>query len=388
METQIVDEGEVSLEVPKLENYRKSSKEYVPSETEVFFNPVMEISRDLSVSSLQVLSRGIENLRICDALAGVGARGLRYSAEVKGVGKVVINDWEHEAAELIRRNVKRNGLSVAEVREEEANGLLHNHRPRFHVVDIDPFGTPVPFLDSSFSAISRRGIFLATATDTGPLCGAYRNACVRKYGAVPLRTPYSRELGLRIFIGSVQRRAAAYDLALRPALSHATQHFFRAHFQVSQGAKKSDEVLREQGYVSHCFDCGRRVVNGGLIPRLPESCECGRDFEHSGPMWLGDFGDKDHLGKVIEDLKTRGFDLQGREEKLLKLCRAEVDGPATFYDLHEVSSRAGVSPPRFKAVIRDLEGRGFLVTRTHFSDTGIRTDASIEVLIEIVSGKS
>lgn len=238
METQILEEGEIKLKVPKLEDFRKSSKEYVPSETEVFFNPVMEISRDISVSSLQVLGSGIESLRICDALAGVGARGLRYSAEVDGVSKVLINDWGVEAAELIRKNVKLNDLSKVEVRNEEANTLLHNYRPRFHVIDIDPFGTPIPFLDSSFSAISRRGIYLVTATDTGPLCGAYRNACLRKYGANPLRTPYSRELGLRIFIGSVQRRAAAYDLALSPVLSHATQHFFRAHFSQADRGKR------------------------------------------------------------------------------------------------------------------------------------------------------
>ncbi|KXA92983.1 hypothetical protein AKJ66_03070 [candidate division MSBL1 archaeon SCGC-AAA259E22] len=385
METQIVEEGKIKLEVPRLEDYRTSPKEYVPSQTPVFFNPVMEISRDLSVSSLQVLSEEIENLRICDALAGVGARGLRYLAEVDGVGKLLINDWNSEAADFIRRNIENNDLSGVEVRNEDANTLLHNYRPRFHVIDIDPFGTPIPFLDSSFSAISRRGIFLVTATDTGPLCGAYQNACLRKYGSWPLRTPYSRELGLRILIGSVQRRAAVYDLALSPVLSHATQHFFRAHFQVAQGAKKADRVVKKQGYFSHCFDCGRRSVKGGLSPTLPERCECGRTLEHAGPLWTDKLADEDHLQKVVEDLSARDFKLMNKERKLLNLCIAEVDGPPGFYDLHELSSRANVSPPKIETFIRQLRENEYFASRTHFSDTGIRTDASMDFLIDLIT---
>ncbi|KXB07525.1 hypothetical protein AKJ51_01135 [candidate division MSBL1 archaeon SCGC-AAA382A20] len=386
METQVIEEGEIKLEVPKLENFRTSSKEYVPSKTQVFFNPVMEISRDLSVSSLNVLGEDIESLRICDSLAGVGARGLRYSAELGNISKVVVNDWNPKATKLIRKNVKLNELSRVEVRNEEANTMLYNHRPRFHVIDVDPFGTPVPFLDSSFSAISRRGILLVTATDTGPLCGAYQKACLRKYGAWPLRTSYSREIGLRILIGSVQRRAAGYDLALTPVLSHATQHFFRIHFEVDQGAKKADEIIKRQGYISHCYDCGKRTLRKGWLPSLPETCECGRDFDHAGPLWLENFAEKKHLEKVLEDLHSRDFGSIERGTKILNSCLDEADGPPLFYDLHKVSSRAKSSPPKLKYVLKKLKKSGYFASKTHFSNTGIRTDASIEVLTGIVAG--
>lgn len=385
METQIIEEGEVGLEVPELENYRTSPKEYVPSKTPVFFNPVMEFSRDISVSSVQALGRDIGGLRVCDALAGVGARGLRYAKEVEGIGKTVINDRSEEAADLIQKNIDRNDLSSVEVRGEDANILLRNHRPRFHLIDLDPFGTPVPFLDSSFSAISRRGALLVTATDTAPLCGAYPRPCLRKYGAKPLRTPYSRELGLRILIGSIQRRAAAYDLALRPVLSHATQHYFRVHFQVGQGAKVSDEILEGHGYISHCFGCGNRIWSVGLLTRFPRRCECGREYEQAGPLWLRELSDEEHLKGVIEDISERGFEKGGEERDMLRLCLGEVDGPPTFYDLHELSSQVGSSPPKIRKVIAELRDRGYFASRTHFSGTGFKTDAPMNVLREVVS---
>lgn len=386
METQVVEEGKLKLEVPKLENYRTSPKEYVPSQTPVFFNPVMELSRDISVSSLHVLGREIENLRICDVLAGVGARGLRYAREVGGVGEVVVNDRSSEAVDLIKRNIELNELQSVKASREDANLLLYSYPSYFQAIDLDPFGTPVPFLDSSFSAVSRRGIFLVTATDTAPLCGAYPRACLRKYGAKPLRTPYSRELGLRILIGSVQRRAAAYDLALSPVLSHATQHYFRVHFKSVEGANRANEILKKQGYISHCRGCGKRLTDEGLLPDFSQECECGGKLDHAGPLWLGKLADREHLRAVVEDLSTRNFDLDREERELLRTLEGEVDGPPTFHDLHKASSRVGVSPPRFRRVISELRNRDYFVSRTHFLDTGLRTDAPVETLHEIISG--
>lgn len=385
METEVIVEGDVEMEVPKLENYRTSPNEYVPSKTPVFFNPILELSRDLSVSSLQILNEGIDGLRVCDLLAGVGARGLRYAKEIDSVSKVLINDRSSDAAEFIRQNKERNDLEPVEVTERDGNSLVSGYRPRFHAIDIDPFGPPIPFLDSTFTAISRRGMILVSATDTAPLCGNYPDPCVRKYGAKPLRTPYSRELGVRILIGAVQRRAAAYDLSLKPLLSHATQHYFRVHFGVSQGAEKTNELLERQGYVSHCFSCGRRYWKEGHIPHLKEKCECGSDLDHSGPLWLGPIVEEEHLDGVREKTIENDFDLVGEEMDLLELSKREAGGPPTFYDVHKLSSRAGVSPPKLGGLIKDIRGEDYFASKTYFSGTGIRTDAPMEVLLNLIS---
>ena len=68
----------------------------------------------------------------------------------------------------------------------------------FDYIDVDPFGSPNPFLDAAIKRIARDGILAVTATDTAPLCGTYTNACRRKYWAVPLRNELMHEIGIRI----------------------------------------------------------------------------------------------------------------------------------------------------------------------------------------------
>lgn len=384
METQVITEGEIELEVHKLEKYRTSPREYVPALTPVFFNPLMELSRDISVASVQVMSNKTGKLRICDPMAGVGARALRYAKEVGKVAQVVANDRSLEAVKMIRRNVNRNKLQLVEVWCEDANVFCYENRSSFHVVDLDPFGSPTPFVESACSALLRQSMIFVTATDTAPLCGTYSKVCLRKYGARSLRTPYCHEIGLRILIGFCQRVGARHDIALRPLLSYSIQHYFRAYFQARTGARRANKVLKEQGYISHCFGCGRRVITTGLPAELPHKCECGRKFAHAGPMWLGPLADVNFVKQVIGELSGREFKLKGKAIKLLKLCVGEAEGSPAFYDSHETCSRAGVSPPKLRSVLKRLREKGYSASRTHFSDTGLRTDAPLEVLMEVL----
>ena len=39
----------------------------------------------------------------------------------------------------------------------------------WHWIDIDPFGSPVPFLDTAIQALARRGVLEVSATDTAAL---------------------------------------------------------------------------------------------------------------------------------------------------------------------------------------------------------------------------
>ncbi len=386
--TQLVTEGDIKLEVPELRKFQTSPHEYVPSLTSVFFNPLMEISRDIAVSAAQVRANDSPGLRICDPLAGVGARALRYAKEVRGVHKVIANDRSGEAVELIRRNVKLNEVSNVEVFEGDANKLLSGYRPRFHLIDLDPFGSPAPFVEVACSALVRRGMLALTATDTAPLCGVYPNACVRKYGARPLRTEYCHELGLRILIGFCQRTAAKHDLALTPLLSYSAGRYFRIYLHAGKGAKRTDRVLSEQGFISHCNSCGNRVVSKGIIAELPGKCDCGGKFNHAGPMWIGKLIDKNFVRRLTADLARRNFKLGHRALEVLSCCLDEADGPPAFYDLHNIAERASTSPPKLDDVLNELRARGYFASRTHFSSTGFRTDARSDLLVQLIEGMS
>ncbi|KUO39323.1 MAG: hypothetical protein AVW05_01675 [Hadesarchaea archaeon DG-33] len=351
MSTQLVNEGQTKLEVPELERFRTRAGDYAPSLTRVFYNPHMEFCRDLSVSAVQALARELGDLCLCDPLAGVGVRGLRYAKEVKGVTRVIVNDRSLEAVKFIRRNIELNELGGVEVHNEDANTLLWRRAPRFHFVDLDPFGSPASFIDAACASLLRRGMLALTATDTAPLSGTHAKACIRRYGAKPLKTEYGRELGVRILIGFCQRAAGKYELAFTPVLAHATRHYFRVYLRGRRRAGATNDVLANQGYVSHCRACGHR----SLIS----------------------------VGRMINDLARRNFRLGQQELTLLNLCREETDGPPAFYDMHELSGRMKVSSPKIVELIGKLRKQGYFASRTHFSGTGFRTDAPMGEIIKI-----
>jgi tRNA (guanine26-N2/guanine27-N2)-dimethyltransferase len=186
MEQITVNEGQVRIKIPVFTK--------VSAKAPVFYNPVMELNRDLSVIALQVYrDNQKEDIKICDAFGGSGIRGIRYARELSGVEEVVITDLNPLAVEYTRDNIERNGLKNVRVCKEDANIFLRKYRGKFHVVDIDPFGTPSQFIESAATSLKSGGLLCVTATDTSALCGTYKEPCIRKYGAVPLKTEYCHE---------------------------------------------------------------------------------------------------------------------------------------------------------------------------------------------------
>jgi len=168
--SETIKEGKVKVLVPKLKAFVTEPSEYAPSKAPVFYNPVMEFNRDLSVLALLAYQNmANRKIRICEPLASSGIRGLRYAAEIRGVAKVLINDINTQAVKLAKHNVELNNVQDrVRVSHKDANCLLSCHgkpRQRFDVVDLDPFGTPVPYIDSAIRALHNKGLFALTATD-------------------------------------------------------------------------------------------------------------------------------------------------------------------------------------------------------------------------------
>lgn len=379
-----ITEGKVILEVPQLEDFRAPTGDYVPSKAEVFYNPHVEMARDIAVAAAQAATKILGKLRVCDPFAGVGVRGLRYACEVNGVEQVVVSDVSPKAIEIIKENLELNKpLVKISVVRSDANVLLHEMRGRFNFVDLDPFGSPAPFVEAACSSLSRKGILAVTATDTAALCGSAPHACLRKYGAVSLRTEYCHELGARILIGFIQRVAAKHDLAFLPLLTHLARHQLRVYLLGKRSPGFALEILKEQGFVSHCFSCSRRYLTKGVVAELPSECDCGGDLAHAGPLWLGPIFDREFVLKVLEEISQRRFRQSGQEFKLLSMCADEAEGPPTFFDLNVMASIAGRSPPRFSRVEEALRSSGYFFSRTHFSPTGFRTDAPYDFLASL-----
>jgi tRNA (guanine26-N2/guanine27-N2)-dimethyltransferase len=265
----------------------------------------------------------------------------------------------------MERNVARNGLACR-VSCKSANVLMHEQH--FQAVDLDPFGSPSPYL----SAASRSALsyLFITATDTAPLCGAHLMSGIRKYMAVPLRTDYHREMGARTLLGLAARELARLDKGLQPMLTHVTDHYVRAYLCVIKGAKAADRSLEKMGYVEHCKRCGSFI----LLDR-PGPCglclHCLSKTTLAGPLWLGGIQEPQAIENVLA-----GGDLSPRAKKLLGTCADEADVPM-YYDHHSICERLHITPGKIDEVVHRLQDCGYRASRTHFNGLGIKTDAAL-----------
>ncbi|RLI26258.1 MAG: tRNA (guanine(10)-N(2))-dimethyltransferase, partial [Candidatus Hecatellales archaeon] len=232
----------------------------------------------------------------------------------------------------------------------------------------------------------RLGGFLAlTATDTATLCGVNPKACLRRYGAKPLKTEYCHELAVRILIGAAVRLAARRDLALKPLFTHATDHYVRVYLQMVRGAKRADEALSRLGYLYHCPNCLARQPLEGLLPHTPPKCgECGFPMEAAGPLWLGGLWHPEIVEAMLVELSKAEVGRFREASNLLSKVKLEMNvesvGYYTVDRLAEVYHRTPLSPSRLAEA---LSGEGFKASPTHFNPQGVRTEAPISVVKKI-----
>src|SRR4030042_5936351 len=192
-----------------------------------------------------------------------------------------MHDINERAVHMAKHNVSVNRLDrKAVVKNKDANLLLSSYaapRKRFDARDIDPFGSPVPYIDSAVRAIRDNGLLALTATDMAPLCGVHPRACIRKYGGKPLRTEYCHELPARLVAGSLATTTAKHNMGTEVVFAHQAEHYVRIYASVHYGASKADESLKNMGYVLHCFKClHRETIEGLFLAQTHELCrECG-----------------------------------------------------------------------------------------------------------------
>ncbi|MDI6917127.1 MAG: hypothetical protein QMC80_04950, partial [Thermoplasmatales archaeon] len=279
---------------------------------------------------------------------------------------VTINDVNKEAYKIIKRNIKLNNLDNAFAENKKLNTILSENR--YDYIDIDPFGSPVSFIDSAMRSIKREGVLGVTATDTATLCGVYPETCLRRYSAMPLKTGYGKEIGVRILIGFCIREGAKYDLGFKPLLGHSTDHYFRIYLQIEKGAKEAGKCMENMGYVLHDFVSGERKI----------SKEIDRNYRTAGPLWTGKLFDKKFLNKL--DVKNY-FGTKKRTTKMLELWKNEADAPALYYEVNNVAEMMKTSPVSMKNILEKLKQQN--ISRTHFSPTAFKTDARIEEIKHI-----
>ena len=388
--SEMVKEGKVAVLVPKLAAFKEQPSDYAPSKAPVFYNPVMELNRDIAVLALQAYQRVVNReISVCEPLTSSGIRGVRFATETRGVKNVLISDINERAFNLAKHNVYLNGLTErVTVQHKDANCLLSCHgapHKRFDVVDVDPFGSPVPYLDSAIRALRNNGLLAVTATDLAPLCGVHAKACIRKYGGKPLRTEYCQELAVRLLAGCVATLAAKHGIGIRVVFSHCSNHYVRVYAEIGYGAKKADESIKHIGYVLHCFNCLHRETAKAPFTKHIEQCpECGSKMDYAGPLWLDKIFDKQFCELMIKENTRNAFRNSGKIAKLLSVATAEADAQATYYVVDKISNKLALPVPSVDALLQVLRDNGFQAVPTHFNSRGIRTDAPALTIQELL----
>lgn len=389
--TEIVKEGQVSIVVPRLATYVNEAGEYAPSKAPVFYNPAMKLNRDMAVLAMRAYQKKLgREISVCEPLTGCGIRGIRFAAESEVVGKVLVNDINPEAAKLAKFNVERNKMTNNVLASnEDANLFLSRYaapRKRFDYVDIDPFGSPVPYLDAALRALRNGGLLALTATDMAPLCGVHPSACVRKYGGKPLRTEYCHELAVRLLVGCLTMMAAKHEIGAEILLSHSTDHYIRVYAVVHYGASLADKSVRMVGYVVHCFSCFHREISEGIISPLRRDCpECGAKLNVAGPLWLDRIANEDFCSLTKREANRREPDQERRILKLISLVQDEAEFPATYYVVDKICDKLNLSVPPLTKVVDNVRRAGFQAALTHFNSRGVKTNAPASVVKEIIT---
>lgn len=401
---------------------REGKAEILVGEKNVFYNPVQEFNRDLSIAVLSLFAEekeketdskmkrvaasgeeterrpSAEGISILEALSATGLRSIRYAKEVPYVREIIANDISAAAVESIKKNVLHNDVSrLVKTSHDDATMVMYSHRKeKFDAVDLDPYGCPSVFLDGAVQSVSEGGLLLVTATDMAVLAGNSPETCNVKYGAISLKTKACHEMALRILLQHIASHAGRYGRYIQPLLSLSVDFYIRVFVRVYTGQIVCKGVATKLGMVYQCVGCesvalqplsvtkpGNRygLPSGPPVDKLCKHC---RHKHHiGGPIWLGPI----HHQPFVSDLLCRidGMELGTRKrlEGVLNVIYEELEVPL-YYVLDRLMSIVRCETPPMVTFRSALINAGYKVSISHANKTSIKTDAPNEVIWDIV----
>lgn len=328
----------------------------------MFYNPAMALDRDLGVAVLRAWRPELGHaLRGWEMLSATGIRALRMVRETGRFAAFDLVESNSLATQVLARNVQEAGLPG--VRAQAGDARAAPPAAPYDYVDVDPYGSPLPFLANAVRALGRGGLIAVTATDLMVLAGAQSSVCLRKYGARPLRGWLGPEGGLRILLARLAREARSAGRGVRPVLAYVLGHHVRIYAELVDSRAGSDPKVAEIP---------------GDDPRTPELGGAGP----FGPMWIGPLFDASLVARLqVPDSSAQPVAL----ERLLTRFRDELAADVPFaYEPNRLAKRLGLThPPPLTALLEGLRGRGFPAGRSHLTTSAFRTTAPRAVVDEV-----
>lgn len=416
----VIKEGQAQLTVPKT----------------VFYNPVQEFNRDLSVLVVKTylkrnlwcykneekFIRGRGGMKLLDALSATGLRSIRYAKELGQHGdivkNIVANDLSQPAADIIRHNIDHNQVQAkVSTSLSDAAALLHasstSYDDRFHIIDIDPFGTGAQFFDAAVKSIGEGGLLMVTCTDTAVLCGNASESCFARYGSMSLKGDFCHDAALRIILRSLECHAAVYGRYIKPLMSISVDFYVRIFLRVFTQQAETKKSATKLSQIYLCKSCGsfelqplgtmkekenqKQAKSDNIAVRFKfkppdvvtgDRCLiCDGNLVLGGPIWSDPIHDKPFLEMLKEELALpeakEEYATFRRIEGIVHLCSEELPNPL-FYSLDTIGSKLQIPAPKSTKVLSALANANFKVSSTHANKRGFKTSAPNSIIWDVV----
>jgi tRNA (guanine26-N2/guanine27-N2)-dimethyltransferase len=349
---------------------------------QAFYNPRNKFVRDLGVLAAAVYKQDHGSLKVLDPLAGCGVRSLRYYLE-SNADYLWVNDGNYQLNSTIQQNLS---LAIApehfQITHQDAHRVFfrcYQERDYYDLVDVDCFGSAVPYLNTMLWATKIGGLMYLTCTDGRTLTGHPPEKTVQAYNAIARSHPAIQEQALRLLIGATQQQTATKGLGIEPIFSLFTGQTYRVMLRL---VSKPQLTANNYGFLTYCHHCGNyQTFSWHKLNKV--GCTCQEPaITVSGAMWLG----KLHDGQQLKRFQTLAQEWNWQKiVKLLNLMQGEINFPPYFYTLGEIGNRGKLDLPKRSHLILALQDRGYQAAATHISPAGIKTNAKMEDIIAIAT---
>ncbi len=346
-----------------------------------------------------------KGINILDALAATGLRSVRYCKEIPLVREVTINDLDRNATIVAEQNCKNNGVpdSMYKINTGDACHLMYgaarDHYKQYDVIDLDPYGSVIPFLDAAVQAVSDGGLMCVTCTDMTVLAGKYPEVCFSKYGSMPLKAAYCHEMSLRILLHSIEAAANKYGRNIEPWISLSIDFYVRVFIRVHDSPVQVKNSCLKNILVYQSTQCPSFYIQPiGKINKdleknnshtyvantvtLPSKCtETGGNLKMGGPFW----GECIHKQDVVDAILSRisadessfPFPIATvkRMRAMLSSISEEVKDVVFYYKIDDLASTVGVQVPPKQLLHAILTKYGYKYSEFHHEPNCIKTNA-------------
>lgn len=272
-------------------------------------------------------------------------------------------------------------------------------KSKYDIIDLDPYGSAVPFLDSALQAIADDGLLCVTCTDMAILCASYTDTCFNKYGSIPFKGDICHEVAIRIILNAIERTASKYKKTIEPLMSCAIDFYARVFVKVKHSANLSRHSALKSGMILRCPDCKyfeiqptcRDLGKGGNSFKIGPSplvlsnrCGfCSGNIQIGGPVWTSDIHDRSFLSSFLRSDLGENISTNDRIKGLVSVCLEEVGLPPLYYSLSEVSHVLKSPTPPMAKILYAIKNAGFNLCISHCVPTGIKTDAPYEFILSV-----